>query len=77
MASAERHERPHSADTGTREWRLRYTVGDLEHFTEWTRSFATIESYYDQYRRDELTTDVTIERRDQLRQSVADPEEQA
>lgn len=70
MASVDAHERPHSAETS--EWRLRYLVGDLEHYTEWTPEFATVENYYDQYRRDERTSEVTIERRDQLERVIPD-----
>jgi len=44
-------------------WRLRYMVGDLEHYTEWTADFPTIENYYDQYRRGDYAHDVVIERR--------------
>ncbi|WP_420182829.1 hypothetical protein ACNO8S_16200 (plasmid) [Haloarcula sp. KBTZ06] len=59
---------PDSAGTDTapaqaNPWRLRYMVGDLEHYTEWTTDFPTIENYYDQYRRGDYAHDVAIERR--------------
>ncbi|EMA14975.1 hypothetical protein [Haloarcula marismortui] len=52
-----------TASTETDQWRLRYMVGDLEHYTEWTADFPTIENYYDQYRRGDYAHDVAIERR--------------
>jgi len=45
------------------EWRLRYKVGDLVHYTEWTADFPAVENYYDQYRRGDCAHDVVIERR--------------
>jgi len=44
------------------EWRLRYKVGDLVHYTEWTAGFTTIENYHEQYRRGDCAHDVVIER---------------
>jgi len=51
----------------SQEWRLRYVVGDLVHYTEWTREFPTVETLYEQYRRDEYSHDVVIERRTEVR----------
>lgn len=48
------------------QWRLRYCVGDLVHYTEWTTEFATVENLYDQYRRGDYGHDVVIERREVL-----------
>lgn len=45
------------------EWRLRYMVGDLTHYTEWTTDFPTVENYCEQYRRGDYAHDVAIERR--------------
>jgi len=55
------------APTGGQQWRLRYVVGDLVHYTEWTSDFATVENYYDQYRRGDYSHDVVIERRTEVR----------
>ncbi|KAA9404566.1 hypothetical protein EGO51_18860 [Haloarcula hispanica] len=52
-----------TAPPETDQWRLRYMVGDLEHYTEWMADFPTIENYYDQYRRGDYAHDVAIERR--------------
>ena len=67
MARAPRSERtatdsapPHG------QWRLRYCVGDLVHYTEWTTDFPTVENLYDQYRRGDYGHDVVIERREVL-----------
>ena len=49
-----------------REWRLRFTVGEVVHYTAWTAEFATIESLYEQYRRNRHGTDHAIERREVL-----------
>ncbi|EMA10242.1 hypothetical protein [Haloarcula marismortui] len=51
------------ASSDTAQWRLRYHVGDLEHYTEWTADFPTIENYYDQYHHGDHAHDVAIERR--------------
>ncbi|WP_336339480.1 hypothetical protein [Haloarcula brevis] len=48
------------------EWRLRYKVGGLVHYTEWTADFPTVENYYEQYRRGDCAHDVAIERREVL-----------
>jgi hypothetical protein len=42
-------------------WRVRYHVGDLEHYTAWSTDFATVENLYEQYRRGEYAHDVVIE----------------
>jgi hypothetical protein len=52
-----------TATTETDQWRLRYMVGGLEHYTEWTGDLPTIENYYAQYRRGGYAHDVVIERR--------------
>ncbi|WP_336331052.1 MULTISPECIES: hypothetical protein [unclassified Haloarcula] len=52
-----------AASSETTQWRLRYHVGDLTHYTEWTTEFPTIENYYDQYRHGDHAHDVAIERR--------------
>jgi len=52
-----------TAPPDTTQWRLRYTVGDLEHYTEWTADFPTVENYYDQYCPGDCAHDVVIERR--------------
>jgi hypothetical protein len=52
-----------TASTETDQGRLRYMVGDLEHYTEWTAESSTIENYYEQYRRGDYAHDVVIERR--------------
>jgi len=49
------------------EWRLRYHVGDLVHYTEWTDDFPTVENLYEQYRRGDYGHDVVIERRTEVR----------
>jgi hypothetical protein len=49
-----------------RQWRLRYVVGELVHYTEWTHDFATVENYYEQYRRGDYGHDVVIERRTEV-----------
>ncbi|MFC7076130.1 hypothetical protein [Haloarcula halophila] len=54
---------PATAPADGREWRLRYRVGDLTHFTAWTSEFATVENLYEQYRRGDYGHDVVIERR--------------
>lgn len=45
------------------QWRLRYHVGDVVHYTEWTADFPAIENLYEQYRRGAYGHDVAIERR--------------
>jgi hypothetical protein len=45
-------------------WRLHYFVGDLAHYTAWTADFASVETLYEQYRRDDTCNDVTLERRE-------------
>ncbi|MFU1783189.1 hypothetical protein ACM16X_17615 [Haloarcula japonica] len=55
-----------TAPAQTDEWRLRYHVGDLVHYTEWTTDFPTVENYYEQYRRGDCAHDVVIERREVL-----------
>jgi len=52
-----------TASSDTAQWRLCYHVGDLEHYTEWTADFPTIENYYDQYHHGDHAHDVAIERR--------------
>ncbi|WP_367176621.1 hypothetical protein [Haloarcula rubripromontorii] len=47
----------------TIQWRLRYHVGEIQHYTEWTTEFPTIENYYDQYHHGDPAHDVAIERR--------------
>lgn len=47
-------------------WRLRYHVGDLVHYTEWTDDFPIVENYYEQYRRGDYAHDVVIKRREVL-----------
>lgn len=47
-----------TAATQGNEWPLRYCVGDLVHYTEWTSEFAVVENLYDQYRRGEYGHDV-------------------
>ena len=47
-------ERTHRVAGG---WRLRYVVGNLAHYTEWT-----VENLYEQYRHEEIGHGVTIER---------------
>jgi hypothetical protein len=37
-----------TARPDTTQWRLRYLVGEPEHYTEWPSKFPTIENYYDQ-----------------------------
>jgi len=54
---------PTPADTTDAQWRLRYHVGELAHYTAWTSEFATVENLYHQYRQGEYGHDVTIERR--------------
>jgi hypothetical protein len=39
-----------AAPAQRREWRFRYRVGDLVHYTEWTSEFATVENLCEQYR---------------------------
>ena len=58
-AATERDTAPAEPD----EWRLRYMVGDLTHYTEWTTDFPTVENYCEQYRRGDYAHDVVIERR--------------
>ena len=48
------------------QWRLRYEIGDLTHFTEWTPDFPIVENYYEQFRRETLVNATTIERREVL-----------
>jgi len=55
------------AATDGQQWRLRYVVGELVHYTEWTSDFATVENYYDQYRRGDHGHNVVIERRTEVR----------
>jgi len=55
------------APTQADEWRLRYSVGELVHYTEWTREFATVENLYEQYRRSDYGHDIVIERRTEVR----------
>ncbi|WP_349674922.1 hypothetical protein [Haloarcula sp. JP-L23] len=45
------------------QWRLRYQVGDLVHYTEWTSEFAAVENLAEQYRREAYGHDVVIEHR--------------
>jgi len=52
-----------TAATQDRQWRLRYHVGGLEHYTEWCRDFATVENLAEQYRRGDYGHDVVIEQR--------------
>ncbi|EMA09218.1 hypothetical protein [Haloarcula marismortui] len=52
-----------TASSDTAQWRLRYHVGEIQHYTEWMADFPTIENYYDQYRRGDYAHDVAIERR--------------
>ena len=68
MTQAEADDGAHSAvSVAGCQWRLRYEVGDLTHYTEWTADFPTVENYYEQYRREDHTHDTTIERREVLR----------
>ncbi|WP_135304925.1 hypothetical protein [Haloarcula amylovorans] len=57
---------PDSAPAQDDEWRLRYHVGDLVHYTEWTAEFAAVENLYAQYRYGEYGHDVVIERRTEV-----------
>lgn len=46
------------------QWRLRWAVADLVHYTAWTADYGTVENYYEQYRRsDHPGHDYVIERR--------------
>jgi hypothetical protein len=58
---------PDTAATAANQWRLRYVVGDLTHYTEWTSEFATVENLYAQYRRGDYAHDVVLERRAEVR----------
>lgn len=49
-----------------REWRLRFTVGEVVHYTAWTTEFSAIENLYDQYRRNRHGSNHVIERREVL-----------
>jgi len=63
MVGVDAHTEPHSGQTNARNyWRLRYRVGDLEHYTEWTTAFPTVENRYEQYRRRPRISEVCIER---------------
>ncbi|WP_425433264.1 hypothetical protein [Haloarcula nitratireducens] len=55
-----------SASTQTTQWRLRYQVGDLVHYTEWTAEFAAVENLAVQYREGDYGHDVVIERRTEV-----------
>ncbi|MBX0297003.1 hypothetical protein [Haloarcula nitratireducens] len=52
-----------SAPAQRPQWRLRYQVGDLVHYTEWHEDFATVENLAVQYRHGDYGHDVVIERR--------------
>ncbi|WP_026190349.1 hypothetical protein [Halomicrobium katesii] len=66
-ASSPTQDEPDPAPTQRQKWRLRYAVGDLVHYTEWTHEFATVENLYEQYRRGDYGHDVVIERRTEVR----------
>ncbi|WP_135304819.1 hypothetical protein [Haloarcula amylovorans] len=57
---------PDAAPAQDDKWRLRYHVGDLVHYTEWSEDFATVENLYAQYRYGEYGHDVVIERRTEV-----------
>jgi hypothetical protein len=54
------------ADT---EYRLRWHVADLAHYTDWTTDFGVVENLYDQYQHDPTHPghDYAIERRTAVR----------
>ncbi|MBO4248400.1 hypothetical protein IL252_11300 [Halomicrobium sp. IBSBa] len=48
MSEADARDDAHSGPTvDACQWRLRYEVGELTHFTEWTADFPTVEDYYE------------------------------
>ncbi|MBX0297518.1 hypothetical protein [Haloarcula nitratireducens] len=60
---------PTASDTApaqTAQWRLRYQVGDLVHYTEWHEDFAAVENLAVQYRYGDYGHDVVIERRTEV-----------
>ncbi|NLV10702.1 hypothetical protein GOC74_12285 [Halomicrobium mukohataei] len=68
MSEADARDDAHSGPTvDACQWRLRYEVGELTHFTEWTADFPTVENYYEQFRRADHVSAATIERREVLR----------
>ncbi|WP_018259313.1 hypothetical protein [Halomicrobium katesii] len=68
MSEADARDGAHSGPTVEEcQWRLRYAVGELTHFSEWTADFPTVEDYYEQFRREDHVSAVTIERREVLR----------
>jgi hypothetical protein len=56
-------------DDAETEWRLRWHVADLAHYTDWTTDFGVIENLQDQYQHDPTHPghDFTIERRTAMR----------
>jgi len=62
-ADARGPNRSATASSDTAQWRLRYHVGEIQHYTEWTADFPSIENYYDQYHHGDHAHDVAIERR--------------
>ncbi|WP_135305485.1 hypothetical protein [Haloarcula amylovorans] len=57
---------PEPAPAQRPQWRLRYHVGDLVHYTEWTDEFAAVENLAVQYRDGNYGHDVVIERRTEV-----------
>jgi hypothetical protein len=58
-----------TAADGPAQWRLRWYVGDLAHYTAWTTDYGTVENYYQQYRQADTHPghDYAIERRTTIR----------
>ncbi|WP_276260643.1 hypothetical protein [Haloglomus litoreum] len=62
-------ERTDAEPTADTEYRLRWYVADLPHYTGWTDDFGVIENLHDQYQHDPTHPghDYAIERREAVR----------
>jgi len=53
----------------TQQWRVRYTMGGVVHYTEWSETFHQVALLYEQYQRGCYASLVVLESREVVRES--------